>query len=57
MWLTIDTLLPTRALMRVDLPALGAPINATKPQRVGGASGASGGSAIDRVRDDALPRE
>src|SRR5579872_1851918 len=31
---TIETLLPTSALISVDLPALGAPINATKPQRV-----------------------
>ena len=31
---TIDTLLPTSAFSSVDLPALGAPINATKPQRV-----------------------
>src|SRR5882762_2753417 len=31
---TIVTLEPTRALTRVDLPTLGAPISATKPQRV-----------------------
>src|SRR3954465_2376701 len=31
---TIATLLPTSALVSVDLPALGAPIRATKPQRV-----------------------
>src|SRR5262245_44469377 len=31
---TIDTLLPTSALMSVDLPTLGAPMSATKPQRV-----------------------
>ena len=31
---TIETLEPTSALIRVDLPALGAPISATKPQRV-----------------------
>ena len=30
---TIDTLAPTRALTSVDLPALGAPIMATKAQR------------------------
>src|SRR5665811_1979544 len=34
LWVTIDTLAPTRALVRVDLPLLGAPIRATKPQRV-----------------------
>src|SRR6185295_5144258 len=32
--LTIDTLEPTSALISVDLPALGAPISAMKPQRV-----------------------
>ena len=31
---TIETLAPTNALTSVDLPALGAPIKATKPQRV-----------------------
>ena len=31
---TIATLLPTSALISVDLPALGAPISAMKPQRV-----------------------
>src|SRR6202011_96143 len=31
---TIVTLEPTSALTRVDLPTLGAPISATKPQRV-----------------------
>ena len=33
LWLTIDTLAPTSALTSVDLPALGAPITAMKPQR------------------------
>ena len=32
---TIETLVPTSLLSSVDLPALGAPISATKPQRVG----------------------
>src|SRR3954454_17750693 len=32
---TIVTLEPTSAFTRVDLPTLGAPIRATKPQRVG----------------------
>src|SRR5262249_5909170 len=32
---TIATLAPTRALTSVDFPTLGAPINATKPQRAG----------------------
>src|SRR5690606_13657494 len=31
---TMDTLVPTRALTSVDLPAFGAPMRATKPQRV-----------------------
>ena len=31
---TIATLLPVSALVRVDLPAFGAPISAMKPQRV-----------------------
>ena len=34
LWLTIETLLRTSALISVDLPALGAPISATNPQRV-----------------------
>src|SRR5262249_2933904 len=44
---TIATLAPTRALISVDLPTLGAPISAMKPQRVG--------SAIEAVRLDAGP--
>src|ERR1700716_2619554 len=46
---TIVTLEPTSALTSVDLPTLGAPISATKPQRVAaGATGAapSGGSSV-----------
>src|SRR5690606_27272028 len=35
---TIDSLAPTSALSRVDLPALGAPTRATKPQRLTSAS-------------------
>src|SRR6266540_591509 len=34
LWDTIATLVPTSALTSVDLPTLGAPINATNPQRV-----------------------
>ena len=34
LWVTIETLAPTSALTSVDLPAFGAPIMATKPQRV-----------------------
>ena len=33
LWVTMDTLAPTSALVRVDLPLLGTPIRATKPQR------------------------
>ena len=38
---TMETLAPTRRLSRVDLPALGAPMIATKPQRVGCGPGES----------------
>ena len=34
LWVTIETLVPTSRLTSVDLPALGAPMSATKPQRV-----------------------
>ena len=37
---TIVTLEPTSALTSVDLPTLGAPISATKPQRVSPERGA-----------------
>src|SRR3974390_206141 len=46
---TIVTLEPTRALSKVDLPALGAPIRATNPQRVSIAPA----SAIKLVHRDA----
>src|SRR5207253_1842974 len=53
---TIATLVPTSALMRVDLPTLGAPMSATKPQRrPAGAAGS--GSAIAVFRLDALVGE
>src|SRR5215831_4162929 len=53
--LTIVTLVPTSALTRVDLPTLGAPISATKAQRVapsapGPAPPCGTGSAIARRR-------
>ena len=41
LWVTIETLAPTSALVSVDLPLFGAPISATKPQRVAALS--SGG--------------
>src|SRR5262249_7706409 len=40
LWVTIDTLAPTKALVSVDLPLFGAPISATKPQRVAATPGA-----------------
>ena len=49
---TMATLLPTRALISVDLPALGAPISAMKPQRVAAPS-----SAIGAIRPHALALE
>jgi hypothetical protein len=39
LWVTIDTLAPTSWFRSVDLPALGAPISATKPERVETAAG------------------
>ena len=36
LWVTIEILMPTSQLASVDLPALGAPISATNPQRVAG---------------------
>ena len=38
LWLTIEILAPTSAFTNVDLPALGAPMTAMKPQRVSVAS-------------------
>src|ERR1700675_3765366 len=43
---TIVTLEPTSALTSVDLPTLGAPISATKPQRVATGAASSGSSSI-----------
>src|SRR3990170_5182985 len=34
LWVTMETLAPTRALVSVDLPLFGTPISATKPHRV-----------------------
>ena len=50
---TIVTLEPTSALTSVDLPTLGAPISATKPQRVaaGGVASAQGSSVIAAAAD------
>src|ERR1700692_1388712 len=50
---TIVTLEPTSALTSVDFPTFGAPISATKPQRVagGGAASAEGLSVIPAAAD------
>src|SRR5258706_2039378 len=53
---TIVTLEPTSALTSVDLPTLGAPISATKPQRVATGSALSGMSSIVAAAADAFPR-
>src|SRR5689334_22976129 len=53
---TIATLLPTIALISVDLPAFGAPISAMKPQRVPPSTVAAG-SAIGAIRLHALALE
>src|SRR5450755_692016 len=42
LWETIATLAPTIALIRVDLPTLGAPISAMNPQRL-----SAGGALCD----------
>src|ERR1700684_831427 len=56
---TIEILAPTSALASVDLPTLGAPISATKPQRVACSAGAAwaGASAISPFGLDALARQ
>src|SRR5437016_9893120 len=51
---TIVTLEPTSALTSVDLPTLGAPISATKPQRVVAFAVASPGSSIIAGAADAF---
>src|SRR5258705_6666894 len=51
---TIVTLEPTSALTSVDLPTLGAPISATKPQRVAPGAAASGDSSVIVTAGDAF---
>src|SRR6266403_1182007 len=51
---TIVTLEPTSALTSVDLPTLGAPISATKPQRVAAGAASSGGSSVMGTAGDAF---
>src|SRR6188472_2598513 len=48
------TLEPTRALTSVDLPTLGAPISATKPQRVSPEPAAGEGSTVIAAAADAF---
>jgi hypothetical protein len=54
---TIVTLEPTSALTSVDLPTLGAPISATKPQRVAVAGHLRGESSIIAAAADAFARD
>src|SRR5258707_7541161 len=54
---TIVTLEPTSALTRVDLPTLGAPISATKPQRVVLGAASREGSSIIFPAADAFARD
>src|SRR5271169_5070751 len=51
---TIVTLEPTSALTSVDLPTLGAPISATKPQAVAAGAAAAGVSSIIVAAADAF---
>src|SRR5580693_5868946 len=53
---TMVTLEPTSALTSVDLPTLGAPISATKPQRVATGAAAPAGSSIIAAAGDAFAR-
>src|ERR1700736_2508515 len=54
---TIVTLEPTSALTSVDLPTLGAPISATKPQRVATGAAVSEGSSVIVGAADAFARD
>src|ERR1700737_4325049 len=51
---TIVTLEPTSALTSVDLPTLGAPISATKPQRVATGAASSGALSVIVAAADAF---
>src|ERR1700691_67707 len=53
---TMVTLEPTRALTSVDLPTLGAPISATKPQRVATSGALVADSSVIIAATDALAR-
>src|SRR6202045_2303931 len=54
---TMVTLEPTSALTSVDLPTLGAPISATKPQRVATGTASSAVSSIIAAAADAFARD
>src|ERR1700681_2213267 len=54
---TIVTLEPTRALTSVDLPTLGAPISATKPQRVAAVAAGAGALSIALAAGHAFARD
>jgi hypothetical protein len=54
LWVTIDTLAPTSWLTSVDLPAFGAPISATKPERVS-AGGCLGVAHVVASVGDQMP--
>jgi hypothetical protein len=53
LWVTMETLAPTSALVSVDLPLFGAPMMATNPQR----EETPGASAIDGSLPDSLAQE
>src|SRR6202045_1408363 len=54
---TMVTLEPTSALTSVDLPTLGAPISATKPQRVADGAASSGDLSVIAAAGDAFARD
>src|SRR6476469_8697818 len=54
---TIVTWEPTSALTRVDLPTLGAPISATKPQRVAAGTASPGDSSVIVAAAHAFARD
>src|SRR3954451_9706317 len=57
LWVTIETLAPTSALVSVDLPLFGAPISATKPHRVGGDSSVAGLAILLRRLPNAFAQQ
>src|SRR5207244_13633761 len=57
LWVTIDTLAPTSALTRVDLPTFGPPTIPMNPQRLPGAATLGAVSPIGVFRADPLAHE